>query len=72
MKIEDIRSKTDSELDFELAQVKKELFELRIKTSADSIASPARIGNLRRAIARIKTVQNERVTGIRGQERRNR
>lgn len=72
MKIEDIRSKTDSELDFELAQAKKELFELRIKTSADSIASPARIGNLRQSIARIKTVLNERVKGIRGQERRNR
>jgi large subunit ribosomal protein L29 len=70
MKIEEIRSKTDSELDYDLAQVKKELFDLRMKASMESLANSARIRVLRRGVARINTVLHERATGIRGQESR--
>jgi len=70
MNKEETRSRTDSELDFDLAQMKKELFELRMKASTDNIASPARIRLLRRSIARINTVLHERATGVRGQEPR--
>ncbi|MFT7484776.1 MAG: large subunit ribosomal protein L29 [Candidatus Paceibacteria bacterium] len=68
MNIEDIRSKTDSELDFELKSVKKELFGLRIKASAETLANSAQIRVLRRSIARMNTVLHERATGVRGQE----
>ncbi len=68
MNIEDIRSKTDSELDYELKEVKKELFGLRIKASAETLANSARIRVLRRSIARMNTVLHERATGVRGQE----
>jgi large subunit ribosomal protein L29 len=70
MKIEDIRSKTDSELEFDIAEAKKELFGLRMKASTESLANSARITVLRRGIARINTVLHERANEIRGQESR--
>lgn len=72
MKAEEIRSKTESELDYERAKLEKELFELRFKAGSESLASPARIRQARRSIARIKTIQHERALGVRGQEPRNR
>jgi len=70
MKIEEIRSKTDSELEYDVSQAKKELFNLRMRASMESLANSARIRVLRRGIARIQTVLHERQTGIRGQENR--
>ena len=60
MKPEEIRSKNETELEFELAKMKKEMFDLRFKSATQSIASPARIRTLRRAIARINTILRER------------
>ena len=68
MKIEEIRSKTDTELEFDLEKVERELFDLRFRASIESIASTADIEKHRRTIARIKTVLHERSQGIRGQE----
>ena len=68
MKAEEIRSKTDQELEFDNEALKKELFEQRFKAATESAANPARIRLLRRSIARINTIQNERTTGIAGQE----
>lgn len=68
MKIDEYRSKTDAELEFELDKAKKDLFELRMKASTQSIQSPAEISNLRRGIARMNTILHERALGIRGQE----
>lgn len=70
MKIEEIRSKTDSELDYELKEMKKALFGMRIKASAETLANSAQIRVLRRGIARVNTVLHERSTGVRGQESR--
>jgi large subunit ribosomal protein L29 len=67
MNIEDIRSKTDSELDFDLKRMKKELFGLRIKAAAETLANSAQIRDLRRSIARVNTVLHERATEVRGQ-----
>ncbi len=68
MKIEEIRGKTDAELDFELESMKKELFDLRFRTASETAANPARIRVLRRNIARANTILHERRKGIRGQE----
>ncbi len=70
MKIEEARGKTDSELDYELAQLRKELFDKRFKAATETSANPARIRQLRRAVARIHTVLHERQKNIRGQEPR--
>jgi len=70
MKIEEVRSKTDAELEFDLGKLQKELFEARFKAAAETSADPMRIRNARRAIARIHTVLHERASGVRGQESR--
>lgn len=68
MKTNEIRGKTDHELDYELEKAKKELFELRFKSKTQSLPNPSRIAELRREIARIKTIAHERKTGVRGQQ----
>ncbi len=68
MKIEEIRTKTDSELEYDLAQLKKELFELRMKASMERLANPGRIRELRRSVARINTIVHERATSATDQE----
>ncbi|MEM1452793.1 MAG: 50S ribosomal protein L29 [Planctomycetota bacterium] len=66
MKIEDIRAKTDSELDFELTNLKKDLFETRFRASMGTDANTGRIREMRRDVARIQTVLHERTIGVRG------
>ena len=70
MKIEEIRSKTDSELGYEMDRMERDLFDQRFRAAVESAKSPAMITQLRRSIARIKTVLHERRGGIRGQEAR--
>ncbi len=64
MKIEEVRSKKDEELGYELGQMKKELFELRFKASTAGSTNPARIRTLKRTIARIHTVMHQRARGL--------
>ncbi len=66
MKIEEIRSKSDTELEFVVSGLEKELFDLRFKSATQSLPDPTRIRVLRRTIARIRTIQEERKSGIRG------
>ncbi len=68
MKIDEVRSKTDAELEFDLGNMMKELFDLRIKAATENIQNPARTKVLRRANTRIRTVLHERKNAIRGQE----
>ena len=70
MNVEEVRSKTDAELSYELENMSKELFDLRFRSATETAANPARIRVLRRSIARVTTVLPERATGIRGQEKR--
>ena len=70
MKTEEARSKTDSELEFDLKNMKKELFDMRFQAATETSANPARIRVLKRSIARITTILHERQTGVRGQETR--
>lgn len=70
MKIDEIRGKTGDELEFELKNLRKEVFDLRFKSATQSLQSPARIRTLKREIARILTILNERKAGIRGQKPR--
>jgi large subunit ribosomal protein L29 len=68
MKTNEIRGKTDHELEYELEKGKKELFDLRFKSKTQSLPNPSRIAELRREIARIQTIVHERKTGVRGQQ----
>ncbi len=66
MKIQEIRGKTDYELQHEVEKLRRELFDLRFKAPVQSLQSPARLTTLRRIIARIDTVLHERKLGTRG------
>jgi large subunit ribosomal protein L29 len=66
MKIEEIRGKTGDELEIELQKMRREVFDLRFKSSTQALTSPARIRQLRRLVARMETVLSERRLGLRG------
>ena len=60
-RITDMRVKTDDQLGGDLAQLKREAFNLRFQAATNQLERPARIKEVRRDIARIKTLQTERV-----------
>jgi large subunit ribosomal protein L29 len=66
----ELRDKLDSELVFDRGELERELFELRFKSSAEGIANPSRIPEVRRDIARINTLLHERKRNIRGAQQR--
>ena len=59
-KVEDLRVKTDDQLSGDLADLKREQFNLRFQAATNQLERPARIKEVRRDIARIKTLQTER------------
>jgi len=65
-KTKELREKLDSELEFDVKELRQELFDLRFKASAEGLANPSRISQIRREIARIHTILTERGRGIRG------
>ena len=58
MKASDVRSKTPDELADELAALKKEQFNLRFQRATGQLENTSRVREIRRTIARIKTMQN--------------
>lgn len=71
MKAEEVRSKTDAELRFDMKNLKEELFKLRFRSATETTNDPARVRTVRRTIARINTMLHERRLSIRGAEPRN-
>lgn len=59
-KAEDMRTKTDDQLSESLVELKREAFNLRFQAATNQLERPARIREVRRDIARIKTLQGER------------
>ena len=56
----DLRSKTADELNDQLLTLKKEQFNLRFRRASGQLENTARVGQVRRDIARIKTILGER------------
>ena len=56
----DLRQKTDDELMDELQALKRERLNLRFQTASGQLESTARVRRVRRDIARISTIVNER------------
>jgi len=61
-KIEDLRTKSDDQLTEELTELKREQFNLRFQSATNQLERPARIQEVRRQIARIKTLQTQRAS----------
>ena len=57
---EDLRAKSDDQLAAELTELKREAFNLRFQAATNQLERPARVQEVRRTIARIKTLQSER------------
>jgi len=64
MKAADIRHKTDDELKSELDQLAKEAFNLRFQRASGQLENNARVRQVRRDIARIKTIMGERARKV--------
>ncbi len=60
MKAADIRTKTDDELKDQLADLRKESFNLRFQAASGQLEKTSQMRHVRRDIARIKTVLVER------------
>ncbi len=56
----DFVAKTDDQLAEELGNLKREAFNLRFQAATNQLEKPSRVREVRRDIARIKTVQNAR------------
>ena len=59
-KIEDLRTKTDDQLAEQLVELKREQFNLRFQSATNQLEKPSRVREVRRTIARIRTLQNQR------------
>ena len=59
MKIEELRKKQRDELDADLVELLKERFKLRMQQGSGQLARPHLLKQVRRNIARVKTVITE-------------
>ena len=59
MKVNEIRDLSATELDEKLSGLKDELFNLRFQLATGQLENPMRIREVKKAIARIKTIQRE-------------
>ena len=64
MKARELRDYSDSELDGKLSELKEELFNLRFQLATGQLENPMRIRDVRKSIARVKTVQREREVNL--------
>ena len=60
MKAADLRDKTPDELRDQLAALKKEAFNLRFQAATGQLENTARMGAVRKDVARVKTILNEK------------
>jgi large subunit ribosomal protein L29 len=63
MKAEEVRGLTADQLDDQLVKLKKEQFNLRFQRASGQLENTSRVREVRRDIARIKTVQAQKRNG---------
>jgi len=63
MKTKEIREMTSEEREQQIREIQKELFNLRLQQVSGQLENSARIRELRRTLARIKTIQKEKGEG---------
>ncbi|ALA52722.1 50S ribosomal protein L29 [Shouchella clausii] len=64
MKATDLRDLTTAEIEQKTQSLKEELFNLRFQLATGQLDNPVRIREVRKSIARAKTVLRERELGI--------
>ena len=63
MKAVEIRKMSTADLEAKLAELKKDLFNLRLQLATNQLDNPVKIRETKKAIARIQTVLRERELG---------
>ena len=58
--IDDLKAKSDDQLQQQLIDLKREQFNLRFQSATNQLEKPSRVRVVRRTIARIRTLQNQR------------
>ncbi|MEW6690824.1 MAG: 50S ribosomal protein L29, partial [Pseudomonadota bacterium] len=64
MQADDIRGLSEADLAQRLAELERERFNLRFKSGTQPLEDPLRLRHLRKDIARVRTVQQERALGV--------
>ena len=64
MKAKELRDMTTAELEAKLADLKKDLFVLRMQHATNQLDNPNKINVVKKDIARIKTIIREKETAI--------
>ncbi|MCL6683261.1 50S ribosomal protein L29 [Sphingomonas alba] len=59
-KKEELTVQTDDQLATQLTELKREAFNLRFQAATNQLEKPSRVKEVRRTIARIKTIQTQR------------
>ena len=59
MKASDVRKMSAAELETKLGELKKDLFQLRLQHATNQLDNPIRIAQVKRDIARVKTIIRE-------------
>ena len=59
MKASDVRKMSAAELDNKLGELKKDLFQLRLQHATNQLDNPVKIAQVKRDIARVKTMIRE-------------
>ena len=59
MKASDVRKMSAAELETKLGDLKKDLFQLRLQHATNQLDNPQRIAQIKRDIARVKTIIRE-------------
>ena len=59
-KIDDLKTRTDDQLNEQLGELKREQFNLRFQAATNQLEKPSRVREVRRTIARIRTLQIQR------------
>jgi len=65
LKVEEVRSLSDTELVKRLSEARQELFNLRLRMATRQLANHRELPRVRKKIARIETIIREREFGIR-------
>ncbi len=64
MRANEVRNLSEQELTQKLEDLKSELFNLRFQLAAGQLENPMRIRQVRKDIARVKTIMRERELGL--------
>ena len=58
--IDQLKQQTDDQLQQQLGELKREQFNLRFQSATNQLEKPSRVREVRKTIARIRTLQNQR------------